>query len=137
MVFHHQTLLVCLMQMELEVKTTSFLVKLGTILIFQVVSSVVSYNASSMKHLHIWELLVDRTLQDLINKDVRLYHLELLIELLLLQTQNSKESHHKLLIPQILLLLLEMYQLSSHQALKLISQFITLSLRINLLNLEV
>lgn len=71
-------------------KTISFLAKLGTISIFQVVSSVVSSNASSTKHLLILVLLVGQTQEDLINKDVRLYLLELLTELLLLQTQNFK-----------------------------------------------
>lgn len=115
-------------------KTTFFLVKLGTILIFQEVSSAVSSNANSTKHLHILVLLVDQMQEDLINKGVKLYLQELLTGLLLLQTQNFKASHHKLSIHLILLLLLEMYQLSSHQALKLISQFTMLLLRINLLN---
>lgn len=71
-------------------KTISFLAKLGTILISLVVSSVVLSNASSTKHLLILVLLVDQMQEDLINKDVRLYLLELLSELLLLQMQNFK-----------------------------------------------
>lgn len=134
MVFHQQTLLLCSMQTELEVKITFFLVKLGIILIFQEVSSAVSSNANSTKHLHILVLLVDQMQEDLINKGVKLYLQELPTELLLLQTQNFKASQHKLSIHLILLLLLEMYQHSSHQAPKLISQFTTLLLKINLLN---
>ena len=86
-------------------KIISFLAKLGIILISRVVSSVVSYNANSMKHLHILVLSEDQMLLDLINKDVKLYLLELLLELLLLQTQNFKVSLLKSSILQILLLL--------------------------------
>ena len=107
-------------------KTTSFLARPGTILIFLGVSSVVLSNASSMKHLLILVLLVDQTQEDLINKDVRLYLLELLSELLLLQMQNFKASLLKLSTLQTLLLLSKMYQLSSPQVLKLTSQFILL-----------
>ncbi len=107
-------------------KITSFLAKLGIILISRAVSSVVSYNANSMKHLHILVLSEDQMLLDLISKDVKLYLLELLLELLLLQTQNFKVLLHKLLTLLILLLLLKVYQHSSHQVLKLTFQFILL-----------
>jgi len=93
------------MQMEWEVKIISFLAKLGIILISLVVSLAVSYNANSMKHLHILVLLEDQMQVDLINKDVRLYLQELLLELLLHQTQNFKVSLLKASILQILLLL--------------------------------
>lgn len=87
-----------------------------------------------MKHLLILGLLVDQMQEDLINKDDRLYLLERLSELLLLQMQNFKGLLLKLSTLLILLLLLKMYQLFSHQVLKLTSQFILLLLRINLLN---
>ena len=115
-------------------KTTSFLARLGTILISLGVSSVVLSNASSTKHLLILVLLVDQMQEDLINKDVRLYLLELLSELLLPQTQNFKASLPKLLTLQTPLLLSKMYQLSFPQVQKLTSQFILLLLRINLLS---
>lgn len=86
-------------------KIVSFLAKLGIILISRVVSLAVSYNANSMKHLHILVLLEDQMQVDLINKDVRLYLQELLLELLLFQTQNFKVSLNKPLILMILLLL--------------------------------
>lgn len=134
MVFHQQILFLCSMQMGSEVKITSSLAKLGIILISQGGSLVVLYNVSLMKHLLILGLLVDQMQEDLINKDDRLYLLERLSELLLLQMQNFKGLLLKLSTLLILLLLLKMYQLFSHQVLKLTSQFILLLLRINLLN---
>ena len=119
MVFQPQILCQFLMQIGSGERITSFLDKLGTKLIIPERCSVALYSANLMKNLLIFELLTDPMPEDLINKDGRLYLLELLIDLLLLQLQNFKELQHKLLTLQALLLLLKMYLFSSPQVLKL------------------